>query len=81
MCVKAIKIEDAQELCFRLLALIIKEDDERRSRRVSYSRLAEQLDVSEEVVRYNIRKLVKLDYLRYSGNGYEPTEKVLFLNV
>lgn len=87
MCVKAINIADTEELCFRILALILSDDTERRTKWISYGAIAERLNrercgtVTEETVRYNIRKLVRLGYLRYTEKGYEPTEKVLFLDM
>lgn len=78
---KAIKIDErSPELCFRLLAVIIGESSE--CRRVRYDVLAAQLGTSEENVRYNIRKLIRMGYLRsYGSHGYEPTEKVIVQNI
>ena len=87
MCVKAINIADTEELCFRILALILSDDTERRTKWISYGAIAERLNreqggkVTEETVRYNIRKLVRLGYLRCAEKGYMPTEKVLFLDL
>lgn len=90
MCLKAINIAGSKELCFRILALILADETERRRKWVKYNEIAELLNreaegtgetVSEEVVRYNIRKLVRLGYLRSKGkDGYEPTERVLFID-
>lgn len=88
MCVKAIQIDDtAHELYFRILALILSEDEERRNKWISYGDITDRLNkqggqgeqVTQEVVRYNIKKLVSLGYLRKGTKGYEATEKVLFL--
>lgn len=79
MCVKAIDISEADELSFRILSQMLKGQDTRTSKRAHFGELARALGISEEVVRYNVRKLLRLGYIRVSGNGYEPTEKVLFL--
>lgn len=82
MCVKAIIINaNAQELHLRLLALMFGDADHRAPRRVKFGELARALAVSEEVVRYNVRKLVDLGYIVSRGKdvGYELTEKVVFL--
>lgn len=79
MCVKAIKIDHgSQELFFRVLDLLT---EEKRCRvRIDLERIAEELGTTVKVVSYNIGKLIKLGYIRHCGiNGYEPTEKVLFL--
>ncbi len=84
MCVKAIQIDEtAPELYLRILALILEE--ERRSVWISYEDLAKRLaekggKVSEDSVRYHVKKLMHLGYLRQGSAGYEVTEKVLFLN-
>ena len=85
MCVKAIKIEDEQtekELHLKLLALMFRDVSDRSPRRVKYGELAKELGVFEEVVRYNIRKLLRLGYIRSLGAdvGYELTEKIILLN-
>lgn len=82
MCVKAIIINtNAQEIHLRLLALMFGDIDHRAPRRVKFGELARSLGVSEEVVRYNVRKLVDLGYIVSRGKdvGYELTEKVIFL--
>ena len=83
MYVKAIRLDKTEELHLSILSLMFP--DERCSTRVNFVELAKQLNasgikVSEEVVRYNVtKKLKKLGYIRECGDGYEPTEKVLFL--
>lgn len=91
MCVKAIRLDKAEELRFRILDLMFP--DERRSTRVNFVEMAKQLNdlakqrntskkekpISEEVVRYNVKKLVDLEYIRIQDDRYEPTEKVIFL--
>lgn len=79
MCIKAIDIEYEEEPCFRILSYMLKGQERRMTKRVKFGEIAKALGVSEEVVRYNIRKLLRLGYIRVNGNGYEPTEKVLFL--
>ena len=80
MCVHAIDLNEAKELCFRLLSKILEGEETHVCKRVKYGELAGELQVSEEDVRYNLKKLVKLGYLRVSTAGYEPTEKVLFIS-
>lgn len=77
MCVKAIRLDKAEELHYKILSAMF--GDERRAVRVKFGDLANELGVSEEVIRYNVKKLVKLGYLRITDDGYAPTEKVLFL--
>ena len=89
MCVKAIRLDKAEELRFRILDLMFP--DERRSTRVNFVEIAKQLNelarqrnasekpISEELVRYHVRKLVELEYIRLRDDRYEPTEKVVFL--
>lgn len=82
MCLKAIVIEPhAKELHFRLLALMFNGVSDRLPRRVKFSELAAKLHVSEEVVRYNVRKLVDLGYIVSLGKdvGYMLTQKVVFM--
>ena len=82
MCLKAIVIDtNAQELHLRLLALMFGNIDRRVPVRVKFGELAAQLHVSEEVVRYNVRKLVDLGYIVSRGKdvGYELTQKVVFM--
>ncbi|MBO5046734.1 MAG: hypothetical protein J6C93_07720 [Clostridia bacterium] len=79
MCIKTIRIDDAAETHMRLLARILRDDVTRVSRRVQFGALAKEIGESEEVVRYNVRKLVRLGYLRQVDDGYEPTEKILFI--
>lgn len=85
MCVKAIKIEDEKketEFHLKLLALMFHDASDRSPRRVKFGELAHKLGVLEEVIRYNVRKLQRLGYIRSLGPdvGYVPTEKVIFLN-
>ena len=83
MCLKAIVIDtNAQELHLRLLALMFGNIDRRVPVRVKFGELAAQLHVSEEVVRYNVRKLVDLGYIVSRGKdvGYELTQKVVFMD-
>lgn len=57
--------------------------DRRRGRAVpaprEYCEIAREVGATEETVRYQIRKLVRLGYLRACTAGYEPTGKVLFI--
>lgn len=81
MCVKAIQInEQSSEFCFRLLAAMFPNGES--PQQVSFSRLAARLGVSEEVVRYNVRKLQKCGYIVSYGVdvGYALTGKVLIFN-
>ena len=48
-------------------------------RRVSFCKIAREVGTTEETVRYQIRKLVRIGYLRACTAGYEPTGKVLFI--
>lgn len=82
MCLKAIVIDtNAEEIHFRLLALMFNGIDARTPKRVKFKELAAALNVSEEVIRYNVRKLVDLGYIVSRGKdvGYELTQKVLFV--
>lgn len=84
MCVKAIVIgneQEEKELHLKLLALMFCDVSERRPKRVKYGKLARELGVSEEVIRYNVRKLLRLGYIRSLGEdvGYELTEKIILL--
>ncbi len=80
MCIKAIDIEHAEDMSLRVLAIMLKGQDVRRSTRAHFGRIAKELGTSEGVVRYHVRKLLRLGYIRVCGNGYAPTEKVLFLS-
>lgn len=82
MCLKVIVIDpNAKEIHFRLLALMFDGANDRSPRRVQFGKLAAKLGVSEEVVRYNVRKLKDLGYIVSYGKdvGYKLTEKVVFL--
>ena len=74
---RAVRIDGSQELWFRILAEIV--GDDRRCRWVNCDDLARKLGESEEVIRYNVKKLRRLGYLKWTPEGYEPTDKVLFL--
>lgn len=78
MSVKVIRIDDTQDETLRILNAILSE--RRVWIEVSPSKVGSALGIQEGVVRYNIKKLVKLGYIRPIGRGYEPTDKVLFLN-
>ena len=85
MSVKVIRLDKAEELHFRILDLMFPDD--RRSTRVAFVEIAKQLnasgqekDISEEVVRYNVKKLVRLGYIRDAGDYYELTDKLIFAN-
>lgn len=77
MCVKAIRLEDSKDVTLRILNEVLAE--RREYIEIKPTETAVRLGVSECVVRYNVKKLVDGGYLRPVGNGYEPTEKVLFL--
>ncbi len=77
MCVKAIRLDLTEELHHKILSAIIGED--RKAVHVKFADIANKIGVSEDVVRYNAKKLVKLGYIRIKGDGYEPTEKVIFI--
>lgn len=82
MCVKAIIIDNAtKEIHLRLLALMFRGIDARIPVRVKFSELAAALQTSEEDIRYNIRKLLRLGYIVSRGKdiGYELTQKVVFM--
>ena len=40
----------------------------------------QKLGISEELVRYHVRKLVEQGYLRALTSGYEPTSRILFID-
>ena len=77
MCLKTKINENSSEFCFRLLAAMFPNGDS--PKRVNFSRLAAKLGVSEAVVRYNIRKLIRLGYIVSYGPlvGYALTGKVI----
>lgn len=79
VCVHAVKIAESDDLTLRVLNAVIGGADAPCPRRVKYGEIARELNTTEENVRYHIRKLVRLGYLRASSAGYEPTGKVLFL--
>lgn len=79
MCVHAVKISESDDLTLRVLNAVIGGADAPCPRRVSYCEIARGIGTTEETVRYHIRKLVRMGYLRVSAAGYEPTGKVLFL--
>ncbi len=77
MCVKAIRLDKTDELHYKILSAMF--DEEKKSARVKFAELAKRLGVSEEVIRYNVKKLLKLGYIRAKEDRYEPTEKVIFI--
>ena len=77
MFVKAIRLDKAEELHYKILSEMFGE--EKKSARVKFAALAKKLGVSEEVIRYNVKKLLKLGYIRTKEDQYEPTEKVIFI--
>ena len=77
MYVKAIRLDKTDELHYKILSAMF--DEEKRSARVKFAELAKKLGVSEEVIRYNVKKLLKLGYIRTTDDKYEPTEKVIFI--
>lgn len=79
MCVHALIIEESAEVHIRLLEKILEGEELPRSKYVNYISMAKQLGISKEDVRYNIRKLLRLGYLRVEGNGFIPTAKILFV--
>ncbi len=79
MCVKAIRLDKAEELHHKVLFAMFDED--KRRARVNFAEIATRLGVSDEVVRYNVKKLLKLGYIRAQDNEYElSSEKVILLN-
>ena len=80
MGVRAINLNDMKEdeLRFRILAEIVGED--RAPKRADFSAIAKKLGISEELVRYHVRKLVEQGYLRALTSGYEPTGRILFID-
>ena len=79
MCVHAISIAQAEDLTFRILNEILSGSAQPCARRVKFGEIGKAVGTSEEVVRYNVRKLVRMGYLRSTADGYEPTGKVLFI--
>lgn len=77
MCIKAIRLDKTDELHYKILSAMYGE--EKKSVRVKFAELAKGLGVSEEVIRYNVKKLMKLGYIHMTDDGYEPTDKVVFL--
>ncbi len=75
--VKAVRIEAAEDEAMRVLNAVLPE--RKAPVDISPMKIAHALGMSESTVRYNVKKLVRLGYLRTVGNCYEPTEKVLFL--
>lgn len=82
MRVKVLLLDKAEEFHHKVLDAMFGED--RNSGRVKFAELAKRLGVSEEVIRYNVKKLVKLGYISEKGekdDGYELTKKVIFANL
>ena len=79
MCVHAVKIAESDDLTLRVLNAVIGGADAPCPRRVSFCKIAREVGTTEETVRYQIRKLVRIGYLRACTAGYEPTGKVLFI--
>lgn len=79
MCVHAVKIAESDDLTLRVLNAVIGGADAPCPRRVKYGEIARGVGTTEETVRYQIRKLVRIGYLRACTAGYEPTGKVLFI--
>ena len=79
MCVHAVKIAESDDLTLRVLNAVIGGADAPCPRRVSFCKIAREVGATEETVRYQIRKLVRIGYLRACTAGYEPTGKVLFI--
>lgn len=75
--IKAIIINDSRDETLRVLDAIL--GDRKTWFEYSPSETAHQLGLPESTVRYNVRKLVKLGYLRVDGRGYSPTERVQYL--
>ncbi len=80
MRVKAVRISDTADLTFRVLDAVIGDATQPCARRVRFGEIAEKLGVSEELVRYHVRKLVEQGYLRALTSGYEPTDRILFID-
>lgn len=80
MCVKAVRISDTTDLTFRVLDAVIGDATQPCARRVRFGEIAEKLGISEELVRYHVRKLVEQGYLRALSSGYEPTGRILFID-
>jgi DNA-binding IclR family transcriptional regulator len=74
---RAVIINDSRDESLRILDAIIS--DRRVGVEISPTELAKQIGVTESTVRYNVRKFVKLGYLRPVGRTYEPTKKIVFL--
>ena len=79
MCVKAIRLDKTDELHLKILSSMFGED--RGGARVKFADLSKEFEESEETIRYNVKKLKRLGYIREKDDKYEPTEKVLFLKV
>ncbi len=77
MTVKTIRIDKAQEIHHKVLNAMF--DDELHPARINYGEIATKIGVSEEVIRYNVRKLKKLGYIREQDGKYEPTERIVRL--
>lgn len=80
MCVKAVRISDTTDLTFRVLDAVIGDATQPCARRVRFAEIAKKLGISEELVRYHVRKLVEQGYLRALTSGYEPTGRILFID-
>ncbi len=78
MCV-AIRINELSEedVRYRVLAHVI--GDERNVHRADFNAIARNLGIKRQLVSYHVKKLVAAGYLKPTNNGYEPTDKLLFI--
>ena len=79
MYVKALILNDTEDDTLRVLIAVLPE--RRTWVEISPSKGAKELNMSEGSVRYQIKKLEKLGYIRPEGRGYMPTDQLLFLNI
>ncbi len=79
MYVKALKLNETTDDTLRVLNAVLP--DRRAWIEISPAKVAQALNMSEGAVRYQVKKLERLGYLRADGRGYMPTDQLLFLNI
>lgn len=75
--VKAIRIDNTKEVHLKILNAMF--DEGNHAAHVNYVDLVPIVKESKETIRYNVRKLLDLGYIRERDDKYEPTEKVILL--
>ncbi len=77
MCIRAIRLDKADELHFKILFAMF--DEVVNGERIKFAELSKKVKESEETIRYNVKKLEKLGYIRTKDDRYELTEKVILV--